>query len=179
MLILGAGVHGRVVKELAESLHVFEKIDFLDDDSTIEDQIGQCSNSEQLSGAYSFAFPSFVSNNLRMKWIDILEEYCYTVPVLIHPTASISPSASIYPGSIIGANATIGANSIVEKGCIIGLGVIIDYNSFIGFGCHISSGTIIQSHCVVKSYTTTDIGSVYTRLDMPSAEEFLGVRGFS
>ena len=43
LLILGAGSHGHSVKEIAESLRVFQKISFLDDKETGEDIIGKCS----------------------------------------------------------------------------------------------------------------------------------------
>ena len=43
LLILGAGEHGQEVKELAQSLRIFNKIGFLDDDPK-KDVLGPCSN---------------------------------------------------------------------------------------------------------------------------------------
>ena len=56
LLILGAGGHGRVVKETAEAMEVFEKIDFLDDNPDCEEAIGLCSDNEKFAGTYSYAF---------------------------------------------------------------------------------------------------------------------------
>ena len=40
LLILGAGSHGQEVREIAESLHIFQKIDYLDDDTNKAEAIG-------------------------------------------------------------------------------------------------------------------------------------------
>lgn len=174
LLILGAGGHGRVVKEVAEAMGVFEKIDFLDDDSELA--IGKLSDNEELLGKYSYAFPAFGDSELRMKWIEKLEENCYTIPGLIHPTAFISPSASVYPGTVVEAKAMVNTNVVIEKGCIIGLGAIVDHDSFIGFGCHIDCGAIVKAHCAVLAKTKVDSGKVITREDMPTPIEFLKAR---
>jgi hypothetical protein len=44
LLILGAGTHGHDVYEIAKSMHVFNKISFLDDNVTEENIIGKCSD---------------------------------------------------------------------------------------------------------------------------------------
>jgi UDP-N-acetylbacillosamine N-acetyltransferase len=72
LLILGAGGHGRVVREVAEAMGVFDKIDFLDDNSEIE--IGTLEDNEKLFGEYKYAFPAFGDSNLRMKWMEKLKK---------------------------------------------------------------------------------------------------------
>lgn len=176
LLILGAGGHGRVVKEVAEAMGVFGKIDFLDDNSELA--IGSLADNEKLAGEYSYAFPAFGDSELRLKWITKLEENCYTIPVLVHPTAFISPSASVYPGSVVVARAMISTNSVIEKVCIIDMGAIVDHDTFVGFGCHIECGAIVKAHCVVMANTKVESGKVITREDMPSPKDFLEANGF-
>ena len=53
-------------------------------------------------------------SKLRMKWISKLEENCFTIPVLIHPSSYISPSASVYPGSVVDAKAMVSTNTVIE-----------------------------------------------------------------
>ncbi|MBT9168094.1 MAG: UDP-N-acetylbacillosamine N-acetyltransferase [Syntrophomonadaceae bacterium] len=178
LLILGAGGDGRVVKEVAEAMGVFDKIDFLDDEDS-EVAIGKLSDSEKFAGEYSYAFPAFGDSELRMTWIAKLEENCYNTPVLIHPTAYISPSASVYPGSVVLPKAMVNTNSVIERGCIVGLGAIVDHDTFIGFGCHVDCGAIVKAHCMVKANTKIDSGAVYKRGDMPTPQEFMEANGFS
>jgi len=170
---LGAGGHGHVVKETAEAMGVFEKIDFLDDNPDCKEAIGLCCDHERFIGTYSYAFPAFGDNELRMSWIKKLEENCFTSPVLIHPSAYISPSASIYPGTVVEAKAVVNTSSIIERGCIISVGVIIDHDAYVGYGCHIDCGAIVKANCMVKAYTTLESGKVATREDLLTPKDTL------
>ena len=55
LLILGAGSHGQEVREIAESLHIFQKIDFLDDDTNKLEAIGSWGDIEELKDDYNMA----------------------------------------------------------------------------------------------------------------------------
>jgi NDP-sugar pyrophosphorylase family protein len=178
LLILGAGGHGRVVKEIAEAMGVFEKIDFLDDNPDCEQSIGLCIDNEKLIGSYNFAIPSFGNNELRLKWIERLKENCFTIPVLIHPTAFISPSVLIYEGAVVEAKAIVNTNSVIDRGCIVSVGAIVDHDTFIGRGCHIDCGAIVNSNCLVKALSKIDSGKVITRNDLPKPEEFLNANKY-
>lgn len=172
LLILGAGGHGRVVKEVAEGMGVFEKIDFLDDNPDCEDAIGLCIDNEKFTGVYSYAFPAFGNNELRMKWIKRLEENGFTIPVLIHPTAFISPSAAVYPGTVVVAKAIVNTNSVIERGCIVSVGAIVDHDTFVGYGCHIDCGATVKANCEIKPFTTVKSGTVVAREEMNSILKF-------
>lgn len=179
LLILGAGWHGRIVKETAKAMGVFEKIDFLDDNAGCEQAIGLCSDNEKFAGAYSYAFPAFTDSALRMKWIARLEENCFTIPVLIHPTAFISPSASVYPSTIVEAKAIINTNSVIERGCIVSVGAIVEHDAFVGYGCHINCGAIVKENCVIKARTVIESGKVVTRENFRTPQESLEANGYS
>ena len=176
LIILGAGGHGRVVKEVAEAMNVFNKIDFLDDNS--EMAIGKLNDILELSKEYRYTFVAIGSNELRMDWIKRAEELGYILPVLIHPKAIISPSASVYPGTIVNMAAIIQANVVIEKGCIISSGSIIDHDSCIGYGTHVDCGAIVKSHCVVMSNKKVESGMIITREDLPTPKDFLKSKGF-
>lgn len=162
LLILGAGGHGHVVKEIAAEMRIFEKIDFLDDNPDCEESIGLCCDNDKFAGDYSYAFSAFGDSKIRMKWIKDLEDNSFTIPVLIHPTAFVSPSASVYPGTVVEAKAIINTNSVIETGCIISVGTIVDHDAFVGYGSHIDCGAIIKSNCTVKACTKVESGKIIT-----------------
>ena len=176
LIILGAGGHGRVVKETAEAMNNFDKIEFLDDNS--EMAIGKLNDISELSKEYRYAFVAIGNNELRMEWIKRTEELGSILPVIIHPKAIVSPSASIYPGTIVTVGALIQTNVVIEKGCIIGAGTIIDHDSFIGYGTHVDCGAIVKSHCVVMSNKKIESGMIITREDLPTPNDFLKSKGF-
>lgn len=161
LLILGAGGHGRVVKEVAGAMGVFVKIDFLDDHS--ETAIGALSDSESLVDKYHYAFVALGNSELRMEWLDKLEASGYIIPILVHPTAYISPSAKVLSGTVVEAKAMVNTNAVIEKGCIIDLGSIVDHDARISFGCHIDCGAIVKAQCIVDAKTKVDSGVVLTK----------------
>lgn len=152
-----------MVKEVAEAMGTFDKVDFLDDNPNCKVAIGLCSDNEKFVGTYNYAFPAFGTSKLRIEWIEILEENCFSIPMLIHPTAYISPSATIYPGTVVEAKAIVNTNSVIERGCIIDAGAIVDHDTLIGFGSHIDCGAIVKAHCMVKDFTKIESGRVVTR----------------
>lgn len=93
LLILGAGGHGQVVKELAESLKQFDKIEFLDDNS--KQAIEKCSEYLKFLDEFSCAHVAFGNNTFRMEWSEKLKQAGFHLPVLVHETAWVSPSARI------------------------------------------------------------------------------------
>ncbi|MEW8992878.1 PglB [Clostridium sp.] len=160
LIILGAGGHGHVVKEVAEAMGIFHKIDFLDDNANSIEAIGLCSDNEKFVEEYTYAIPGFGNNKLRMEWIEKLEKSKFEIPTLIHPTAYISPSAIVQSGSVIEAKAIVNTNSRVEKGCIISVGSIIDHDATINYGCHVDCGAVIKSYCSIAPLLKINSGQV-------------------
>ncbi|MFJ5768860.1 hypothetical protein [Psychrobacillus sp. NPDC093180] len=160
LLILGAGGHGRVVKETAVAMGYFNKINFLDNQSELS--IGKCEDIRQFYNNYSIAFAAFGDNEQRMKWIEELIEIGFQLPILNHPNAYVSPLARIEVGSIVCAKAVINTNAVIEKGSIISIGALVDHDCFIGEFSHINSGTIVKVGCRIDRLKKVDAGMVYS-----------------
>lgn len=146
LLILGAGSHGQEVRELAQSLNVFRRIAFLDDDPGRTQAIGRCSDLARFVGEYPIAIAAVGDRALRMRWIEELARAGFILPVLVHPGAVVSPSAVIGYGSVICARATISAGAVIGKGCIISSGATIDRDVAIPDGTHIDCGRVVTSN---------------------------------
>lgn len=97
LLVLGAGGYGRTVAEAAAGL--FEEIAFLDDRAAAA--LGPCVDYEKWKGIYQYAYPAFGNNELRRKWLEVLEQAGFQLPVIVHPRAWVSPSAVTEPGSVV------------------------------------------------------------------------------
>lgn len=146
LLILGAGSHGQEVQELAQSLHVFRRIAFLDDYSPKAEVIGACTELNRYVEEYPIAIPAVGNHDLRMRWLDALSKAGFVLPVLVHPGAMVSPSASIGYGTVICARATVGAGAIIGKGCIISSGATLDRDVVIPDGTHIDCGRVVTAN---------------------------------
>lgn len=158
LLILGAGGHGRVVKEIAEATEKYERIAFLDDN--MPEAIGKIDDIESFAGEFEFAFVGIGNNKLRDELIDRLENAGYKVVTLIHPTAYVSKSAKIGRGTVVEPKAIVNANTVVEIGCIISVGSIVDHDVTIGKCCHINSGAIVKAGARVECFTKLEAGQV-------------------
>lgn len=158
LLIIGAGGHGHVVKEIAESLNLYEKIEFIDDNNS--EAIGKRIDLKKYISEYKYAFVAIGNNELRKTIQNELIEYGYKIPTIIHKSSYVSPSAKVGIGTLVEPMAIINTNSIIGDGCIISLGTKIDHDIKIGDFCHINVGSIIKANNEIKELTKIDAGEV-------------------
>lgn len=158
LLIIGAGGHGKVVKEVAEALAIYDKIDFVDDNA--EFAIGKTEDLQNLRADYEAAFVGIGNNKLRQEILAKLQAYGYHIPVLIHPTAYISPSAKISYGTVVEPKAIVNANSIVKAGCIISVGAIVDHDVVLESCVHVNAGAICKAGSTVAETGKLEAGQV-------------------
>ncbi len=144
LLIIGAGSHGEEVMELAQSLRIFHKISFLDDNKP-EVAIGPCKDFASYLNEYPVAIPAVGDTALRMRWMNSLIKDGFLIPTLIHPSAVVSNGAQIGGGSVICARATIGPNVEIGKGCIISSGATIDRNVVLPDWTYVECGEVVTS----------------------------------
>lgn len=160
LLILGAGSHGRVVREVAEATGQYENIAFLDDNTSQSDAIGKLSDYDKFIGQFNYAFVAIGNAEVRKKYQELLMD-SYKIATLVHPAAHISPSASVGKGTVVMARAVVQTNSNIGVGCIISAGAIVDHDSVVGDYCHINAGAVIPSMSTVVTMTKVDYGAVY------------------
>ena len=143
LLILGAGSHGHEVYEIANSLHVFDRIEMLDDD-TSKDALGQWEDAHRLRNeGFDAAIVAVGDEVIRKAWFSRLTEMGYVIPNLVHPTALISQNALIGTGSVVCARATVSSGAMVGKGCIISAGVTVGRDVNIADWTYIVEGGIV------------------------------------
>lgn len=150
LLILGAGGHGRVVRETAEMMGCFDKIAFLDDQNP--EAIGRLADYEALRGRFTATFVAIGDNRTRSLWIDRLRLAGFIMPTLVHPRAYVSSSATIGAGTIIEPLACVNSNVIIGSGCIVAISSVVDHDCQIGDYSHLECGVILKPRSVVDSY---------------------------
>lgn len=164
LLILGAGEHGNVVREIALSLldknktPIYETIDFLDDHAT--NAVGKISELETFKDTYDEVFCSIGNNEIRKNFLDKARNFGFHIPTLIHPTAYVSPSAILHFGVLVEPKAIINTNAVIHAGCIISVHATIDHDVVIGEYTHINSCAICEAGSVVDAYRKIEAGQV-------------------
>lgn len=155
LLIVGAGGHGRVVKEIAEDCG-YRKIDFLDDNSDVA--VGKISEMSKFILEYTDLFVGIGNNRLRGELIAKAEKIGYNIPILIHPTAYISRTAVIHRGTVVEPKAIVNTGTVVGVGVIISAGAVVDHDVVLNNCVHINAGAIVKAGGKVDSYQKIEAG---------------------
>lgn len=160
LLILGAGSHGRNIKEIAETLRVFNKISFLDDNAKGEDIIGKCNDALEFQSEYSCAFVAMGDNKLRKKWTIFLKDRDFMIPSIIATSAIISPKAIIGEGVAIMPQCTVN-ESVIGDFCILASNSLISIDAKVGNFSRIDSGGIVLKGKTVPEATWVKSGEIF------------------
>lgn len=162
LLILGAGGHGKVVREVAMSIKdettLYDSVDFLDDN--FKEAIGKIEELEKWKDQYDEVFCGIGNNAVRQSLLKKAEQLGMDIPVLIHPTAYISPTACIEKGTIVEPKAIVNANSYVKAGCIISVGAIVDHDVVVEECAHINAGAICKAGSHIEAMRKLEAGEV-------------------
>lgn len=169
LLILGAGTHGEDVKEIAQSLHIFKEIDFLDDNVSDPSVLGKCREAAKFRVKYPCAFVAIGDNKIRDEYSEYLKECHFLIPSIVAPSSVISNNASIGDGSVIMPQANLGAVAVGDF-CIIAAGCTIGSGVRLGNCVRVDSGAIIPKGSEVPDGTWIRSGEVYVPHDWEDQE---------
>ncbi|MFQ6581341.1 acetyltransferase [Priestia megaterium] len=164
LLILGAGGHGKVVSEIAQLMKQWEEIAFLDDREDISEVlgipiVGKLADLSALKSEYEYAFVAIGSNTARFKWTEKLSHHGFKIPILIHPSSTVSTKSLIEEGTVIMAGAVINPDARIGRSCIINTASTIDHDCTLQDGVHASPGTHIGGTVNIGERTWIGIGA--------------------
>lgn len=170
LLVLGAGGHAKVAAETALASGAATQVVFLDDrwsgpesmpkilGRQVIGTLNQALNSDFCS-LYDSAMVAIGNPSIRLHWLKKLQLIGYRLPVLIHPTASISPSAKLGPGSVVFAQAAVQADACIGCGVILNTGSSVDHDVQLSDGVHICPGARLAGHVSVGLFSWIGIGA--------------------
>lgn len=151
LLILGAGQFGKMVKELADEMHMFEKIAFLDDRS--EDAIGCLDDYERFLGEFTDAVVAIGNPDVRLSRSEKLRAAGYRIAAIVSPAAYVSPSAVLGDGCVIEPNATVQTGAHLGEACIVASGAVVRHNARMESGACLDCNAVLMSDAVLREKT--------------------------
>ena len=163
LIILGAGGFGRVIADIASQSNEYSEIAFLDDNSAESDVLGKCADYGKYIAADCRFYAAFGNNQLRMEWLDKLEQSGAQVATIIHCTAYISPTARVGLGTAVLPHAVVNSHTEIGKGCLLNIGILVDHNCTISDGAHLCLGAIVKANNVVPTGYKVEAGVVVER----------------
>ncbi len=147
LVIIGAGGHGKVVADCAESMGIFDQTIFLDgsfpERKLIVDWqiVDVAENFFSYINQGTFFFVAIGNNDARRIWLEKLNKAGAQITTLIHPNAVVSARAVVSKGTLILAGAVVNILAYIGKGCIINTATTVDHDCKIGDFSHLAPGT--------------------------------------
>lgn len=170
LIIIGAGGHGRVIADAAEASGCWHDIAFLDDRypelmlSGAWPVIGKIKDAQNIQQRFSDACIGIGDNVTRLKLLNSLREIGFNLPVVVHPTATISHHAKIAEGTVIFAQAVVNIGASLGVGCIVNTGAKIDHDCVLGTAVHISPGVSLAGRVAIGDYSWIGAGASVKQL---------------
>ena len=163
LIIIGASGHGKVVADIAERLHRYEKIVFLDDDDGLDQCMGYqiIGKSDRVKEYLDVAdfFVAIGNAKIRKKIMEQLQEQNASIATLIHPVAIIGSHVTIGKGTVVMAGAVINSDTQIGNGCIINTCASVDHDCQIGDYVHVAVGAHVCGTVEVGENTWIGAGA--------------------
>ena len=164
LLIIGAGGHGKVVAEAAESMGGYTPLAFADDRMTELDGklrwpvITRTGETADLLESYPAATVAIGHAVTRLGFLQRLAAQGFEIPVLRHSSCWVSPSAQIDAGTVVFAGALIQADARIGRGVIVNTSASIDHDCVLADGVHVCPGAHLGGNVTVGEGSWLGIG---------------------
>ena len=161
LAMIGAGGHGKVVREAA-LISGWDEVDFYDDyqvDHESNSIKGGIDRYVDQMNSYQGVTISVGNTTARLSIHHKLEKLGVNFVTVIHPFTSISPSAVIGPGSVVLAGAIVNSSARIGVSSILNTGCSIDHDCVLGDFVHICPGVHLAGGVSIGRETWVGIGS--------------------
>ena len=156
LMIIGAGGHGKVVKDIARACG-YQQIGFLAD-SDLPGLAGRVCDYVDYIQTADFVI-AIGDNTVRERFFQELNEKNATVVTLIHPDATVSDSAIIGKGTVVVAGAVINADAVIGQGVIVNTGSSVDHDCVVEDFCHVAVGAHVCGTVYIGKGTMVGAGA--------------------
>ena len=147
LLIIGAGQYGRLVGEIAAELGIYDKIDFVDDNS--DEAICGSSEISSCYPEYGSAVVAIGNPEVRRDMMRLLRSSGFELVSIVSRRAYVSPTARVGDGCVIEQFAAIQTGAVVGDGCFVSTGAVVNHNCVVGDYSHIDCNASVMKASAV------------------------------
>lgn len=144
VLIIGSGGHGRAVLGCIAALDTFDVVELATNADNPEPIPGyrildeRMMTLDDIASEYDAVVVAIGDNRVRLQKIERLLRAGASLPVIAHPSATVSKFAESGFGTVIMAGAVVNPFARVGVGCVINTGAIVEHDCSVGDGAHLS-----------------------------------------
>lgn len=163
--IIGAGGHGGVVADAAESCGRWDEIVFYDDLWPAQTQTGPWRIAGSVhafmegSPALTDVVVALGDNALRSQFAERLCNTGFQLVSIVHPAAVVSRYAKIGVGTVVFAGAVINIGAEIGAACIINTCAVIEHDCVLGKAVHVSPGANLAGVVTIGDESWVGIGA--------------------
>tara|TARA_X000000950_G_scaffold255796_1_gene320763 strand:+ start:17404 stop:18108 length:705 start_codon:yes stop_codon:yes gene_type:complete len=90
------------------------------------------------------------SSSVRHRLFEELSQTGFTLPILVHPSSTVSPLARLSPGCILAHRVVVGHNASLSPNVFVNNDSVVAHDSFLGHS------TIVSPRVNISGYTTIE-----------------------
>lgn len=158
VIIIGAGGHGKVAKNILTYKKEYRVIGFLDDNKKGKSVFGKLSDFEKYLKGNLF-FIAIGNNKIRAKVYNLISSKNGKFVNAIHPNSYVENSVVIGENVMIGAFSYINIDSKVSDNTIINNGCIVEHHNTIGKHCHLAPGVVTAGDVTIEDFVWVGLGT--------------------
>lgn len=182
-ILIGAGGHARVVRELAElcGANILGVCDpkFQGEKGQFWHGLNVLGGDEHLSEVdpkkvlLLNGIGMMPGSRIRMAAFERFRKMGFSFPPLVHPFAWVSQSASIYEGVQINAGAVVQPGAAIGENTILNTRSSVDHDSEVGAHCHLAPGATLCGDVCIGDGSFIGAGATVTQGTIVSPEAFI------
>lgn len=96
---------------------------------------------------------------LRIRLFDLLEQYGFSLPIIVSPRSYVSLHASLGSGTIVMHGAVVNAGVVIGRNCILNSQSLVEHDVEIEDHCHIATAALINGGVHIGAGTFIGSGS--------------------
>jgi sugar O-acyltransferase (sialic acid O-acetyltransferase NeuD family) len=172
LLLFGGGGHTKTIIDMVRQIGAWTIAGIVDDNLAIGNEVlgipvlGKRDILQELFNMgirlASNGVGGILDIAVRVRIFELLENYGFSFPKLIHPRSTVEPSASLGDGVQVFANAYIGSLAILHPRCMVNTNAVISHDCEIGAYTHIAPGALLAGQVQVGEHTLIGMGVTTT-----------------
>ena len=167
LVLLGAGGYAKTIADLVAQTKAYDEVLFLDDNPAAKNTSGLCADYIKFKDVNTVMYPAFGNNEVRLKWLDVLEKEHIETPSFIHPAAYVSPTAILGKATVVLPKAVINTNCRLERGCIVNCAAVLDHDCVLEEGVHLCIGALVKAENHLPAKLKVEAGQVILNRTYP------------
>ncbi len=162
LYVVGAGGHGKVAAEAAESTGRWSEIVFIDQKYPELERCGVWpvvgGSLDEVAPAASDYFIAIGDNLTRYRVFKAFEEQGFNPVNIVHSSAFVSRHSQVAKGSLICSGAVLGVGAVISECCVINTSASVDHDCVLGKSVHLSPGVHLAGAVSVGDFSWLGTG---------------------